>query len=158
MAFIADEQMVQTFAANAADESFTYGIGTRGTKRRFDDINLGASDRCGKVLTVFLVIIADEVLGAFSERGGFSQLLGDPFVCWVTGHADMDDPARAQLDDHKREQPANPHVGDLNEVARPDILSVIVQERLPGLARRAWWSDLIDCSSVLSWLLYGRPC
>jgi len=32
----------------------------------------------------------------------------------------------------------------LYEVTRPDVLGVIVQERLPGLARRAWWADLME--------------
>src|SRR5947209_7527360 len=119
MAFIADEQMIQTLAANAADKSFTNRVGARGTKRCFDDLNLGTSGHRGKVRTVFLVVIADQVLGTLSEWGGFSQLLSHPFVGGVPGHADVDDPARAQLDDHKREQRPKPHVGNLNEVTRP---------------------------------------
>ena len=54
MAFIADEQMIQTLAANAADKAFTNRVGARGTKRCFDDLNLGTSDDGGKVLTIFL--------------------------------------------------------------------------------------------------------
>src|SRR5258706_11243113 len=103
MAFIADEQMIQTLAANATDKSFTDRVGARGTKRCFDDVNLGTSGYCGKVLTVFLVIIADQRLGTLPERGGFAQLLSHPFVRRVTSHADVDDPARTQLDDHKSE-------------------------------------------------------
>src|SRR3954447_3926285 len=94
MAFIADEQMVQTLAANAADKAFTNRVGARGTIRCFDDLNLRASSDGGKMLTVFLVIITDQMLGTLPERGGFTQLLSDPFVGGVTGHADVDHPAR----------------------------------------------------------------
>src|SRR5690349_10478807 len=85
VAFIADQQMIQTLAANAADKSFTYRVRARSTKRRFNDINLGASGHCGKMLTIFLVIIAHQMLGTLPEWGGFSQLLSHPFVGGVTG-------------------------------------------------------------------------
>jgi hypothetical protein len=71
MAFIADEQVIQTLTANAADIPFTNRVGARGTIRCFDDLNLGTCGRSGKMLTIFLIIITDQMLGTFTERGGF---------------------------------------------------------------------------------------
>ena len=70
----------------------------RGAKRGSDDVNLGASSDRGKVWTLFLIVIADQMLGTLSERGGFPQLLSDPFIGGVTGHADVDDPTRTMTE------------------------------------------------------------
>jgi hypothetical protein len=47
--------------------------------------------------------------------------------------ADVDDPPCPQLGDDEREERPEPDIGNLHEIAGPDLADVVAQERRPGL-------------------------
>ena len=83
----------------------------------------------------------DQVPRRYAEGRGLAQLLGSPGVGGLARDAHMDDAARGELDDEEGEQGPEAEVGELEEVAGPDLAGVGAQERGPGLPARAWRAD-----------------
>lgn len=54
----------------------------------------------------------------------------------------MDNLARAEFSDDEGEERLEEHVRQLQEVAGPDVVGVIPEERGPCLTRRFWWAPL----------------
>ncbi len=55
----------------------------------------------------------------------------------------MHDAPRAKLSDEEREQGAEQGIMELEEIAGPDLPSVILKECCPGLTMRTWWPSLL---------------
>ncbi len=136
------DHVIQALAADRAEEPFAIGIGTRGVKGRLEDRNPGSFGDCGKVHPKLDVVVADQIPGRKSEGRRLAQLLRQPGIGRLARDGGMDNPARSELDDEKREQVAEPDVGQLQEVTRPDGRSLIVDERRPGLLTRPGTGDL----------------
>lgn len=66
-------------------------------------------------------------------RRGFAELLGNPGISRMTSHANMDDFSALQLDDEEGKERAEEEVGDRQEVARPDVVCMVLQEGRPCL-------------------------
>ena len=62
------------------------------------------------------------------------QLVRGLLARWSSSHPDMCDLARAQVDDEESEDRAKPDIVGLDEVAGPDLICVVAQERRPVLA------------------------
>ena len=82
------------------------------------------------------VVVADQEARALPERGGLAELPGHPGVRGMARHPDVDDAPGAERDDEIREQRAVAQVGDVEEIAGPDVLGVIAQEGAPRLPSR----------------------
>jgi hypothetical protein len=95
------------------------------------------------------VIVPDQESWLYTKWRGFPQLLCYPCVCWVSGDAEMDHTARAQLDNDAHEQGAAQKIVCLQEVAGPYLSGVVAQEGpavLLGRARRAHLLEVFsDC-------------
>ena len=50
----------------------------------------------------------------------------------------MDDSPRVQIDDEEGKQRTKEKVGDLQEITRPDVFGMRVQEGGPGLSSWSW--------------------
>jgi hypothetical protein len=96
---IENEEMVETFAPNTADEPFTNCIGFR--RSDWGSKNLYLSGSMEEVETILFVIIADQKFGTFSEGRGFTELLRNPSIRGCPRYTKMDDPPRVQLNDKK---------------------------------------------------------
>jgi hypothetical protein len=94
------------------------------------------------------VVISDQQLGRHSKWRRFPQLLGDPGIGQVAGHGDMDDISAPQLDDKEGKERTEEEICDEHEVARPDLMRVVVQEGAPALRSRT-------CRLVAHVLLHG---
>jgi hypothetical protein len=72
--------------------------------------------------------------GPSPKRRRVSELLGDPRGAGVAGHGDVHDLARAGLDEKEREDGLEPDVVELQEVARPGLMKMVLEERRPALS------------------------
>jgi hypothetical protein len=66
------QQLIQTLAPHGTDEPFADGVGFGGADRGPQDFHLGSDGNRGNRLPIFLIVIADERLGALLEQRGFA--------------------------------------------------------------------------------------
>ena len=62
------------------------------------------------------------------------SLLGHPGIGRVARHPEVHHPARPQFDDEEDEDRAKEQIVRLNEIARPHVVSVVLDEGRPGLS------------------------
>src|SRR5258706_13387175 len=80
----------------------------------------------GKMLTILLVVVADQVARALPERGGVAQLLSDPGVARMRRDTDLNHPPRANFDNDERIQLAKDQAGDLHKITGAYRVGMIV--------------------------------
>ena len=83
--------------------------------------------------------------GVWPYGVGSRELLGDPGIGGMTGHANMNDFSALQLDNEEGKERAKEQVDDRQEVAGPHVVCMVVQEGAPGLSRRAgaWMAHIL---------------
>src|SRR5947207_1237391 len=99
-------------------------------------------------------MITNKVFRSGAKRAGFAELLSYPSFIGGARDANMHHPTRAELDNEEGIQLAKEQIGHGQEVAGPDIGSVVVQKRAPGLTRRTWQPGL---THVLLNGAFGHP-
>ena len=128
-----DEQMVEALPSHTAQEALADGIGTWSMIRRFEHLDTTRLGNPREGHAKLAIVITDEVLWPYTKGGGFPQLLRGPSIRGRTCDADVDHSAGVQFDNEEGEQRAEEEIGDREEVAGPDLLSMGVEEGLPGL-------------------------
>src|SRR5215472_10581976 len=129
-----DEQVIETLAPHTAQKAFTDGIGPWRVIGRFQDLNAAGLGNPRESHPKLAIIISDEVLWPYTKGSGFPQLLRGPSIRGRSCDADVDHSAGVQFDNEEGEQRAEEEIGDREEVAGPDLLSMGVEEGLPGLS------------------------
>ena len=76
----------------------------------------------------------DEGAGSLVKRRCLSQLVSDPLIGWMPGHPDVNNVPRPELNEKEGKQGTKPEIGDLKDVARLDLMGVVVEEGGPALA------------------------
>jgi hypothetical protein len=84
-------------------------------------------------------VVVDQEPRPDALRRRLAELLRHPDVGRRARDADVDHPARSQLDHEEREHWAKEEVGELEEIARPGLAAVVAQEGRPPLAGGARW-------------------
>jgi len=144
--FVQDEEVVEAHAPNAADKPLADGVRVGCSNGCAQHLDAAPRRDTGERRPIPGVVVADRDARRPTERRGLAHLLGDPGVGRVSRHADLDDPPRAEIDDKEGEERAEAQVDDRQEVTRPDVMSVVMQERRPRLvlwARRAHAADAL---------------
>jgi hypothetical protein len=85
------QQVIQTFSTDGTDEAFADGIGFGGADRRPQDFNLGTGGNSGKMVSIFLVIVSNEIFGPLLERSRLAELLRHPSVRRMSRDAHLND-------------------------------------------------------------------
>ncbi len=137
-----DHDVVETFTPDAAKQSLTDGIRSWCFDRRSQYLDPAAQRDSLEVLTILRVIIPDQVVGRLAEGCRRTQLLSNPLVTRRPCHADMHDPSRAQFHDDKGTQRPKEDIRELQEVAGPAVIGVILEEGCPRLTMPSWWPDV----------------
>src|SRR5215469_4990198 len=143
---VKDEQVIETLATHTAQKAFTDGIGPWCMVGRLQDLAAAGCGHARKTRSKFAITIANEILRRLSIRGCLSQLLCGPGIGRRASDPHMDDSARVQKGVEEGKQRTEKESGDRQEVTRPDLLGMGVQERLPGLCM---WSCGAHSSHVL---------
>ncbi len=80
-----------------------------------------------------IIPIANEESRSLCERCGIAELLRRPRAGGRTCNGPVHDFASAEIDDEESEYGPEPDVVGLDEVARPDVLGVVLEEGCPAL-------------------------
>jgi hypothetical protein len=129
-----DQDVVETLAAEAAEEAFADSIHVGRFRRDREHVDARAVGGGGKVAAEFAVVVPDQKPRGLLVGCGLPQLLGDPGVGWGAGDVDMHDFTTGMPDDDEGEERAEPGVLELEEVAGPDLGGVVPEKCPPGLA------------------------
>src|SRR3712207_2445265 len=109
-----DQDMIQTFAPHAAEQPLTDRVGPWCCNRRPEHRNPGSHGDRSEALTVFRIVVTNQLLRRVPKWCGLAQLLGDPCVRWCSCDTDLHAASRAKLGDEKREERPEEDVGDLD--------------------------------------------
>ena len=129
-----DEQVIETLSPHTAQKAFTDGIGARSVIRCFQDLDAAGGCHARETGSKLAVTIPNEILRPLSKRSRFPQLLCGPGIGRRASDAHMDDSPRVQIDDEEGKQRTKEKVGDLQEITRPHVFGMRVQEGSPGLS------------------------
>ena len=133
-----DQQVVEAFAAQRADEAFGDRVGPRRPDWGADDADVGAGEHGVEGGGELAVPVADqepELLGAVAEvHEQVAGLLGDPGAGGVGGDPGDVHAAAAVLDHHEDVEAAQEDGVDVGEVDREDRVGLRGEELSPGRA------------------------
>lgn len=135
MVFVEHDHMIETLAAERADDPFGVGIlprRSRGGDHRFDAQVL---DALLDVDTEYRIAVAEKVTGCFVPGERFDDLLSCPLSCWVSGHVEVDHFSAVVAKDQKTVQEAKGERWHGEEIDGHDIADVVVEKRPPVLGR-----------------------
>ena len=90
LTFVEDEEVIQALPADTAEEALAARIGSGGTDRSLENCDASRCGNASQLGTVRAVVIAHAGARCLSKRGGFTEVLGDPFVGRMPGHPDVD--------------------------------------------------------------------
>ena len=128
-----DQQVVQALLSHAPQETFADGIGSGRMIRGFENFNGACGRHLSKARPEFAIVITNQVLWHLPIGSGFSQLLCYPGIGRGPGDSDMDDPSCPEFDEEERKERSKEEIGDLQEVARPDLRGMSAQKGCPRL-------------------------
>jgi len=132
-----DKHMIQALSPHTSQKAFTDGIGARGVKRRFEQLDATRCCNSSETAAKLAIVIANEILRRLSIRSRLSQLLCGPSVSRRPCHTNVDHSARLEFDDEECKERAKKQIGHLQEIAGPHVFCVIAQKRRPVLSSRS---------------------
>ena len=124
--FMQNQQMIETLTSYASQETFTESVGSRGMKWCPQELDSCPAHHAGKARTELAVVVTDQEPRRLPKGCCFSELLGDPGIGGMAGHGNMHDFSALQLNDKEGKEGAKEEVSDRQEVARPDLVRMIV--------------------------------
>jgi hypothetical protein len=128
-----DHQVIKAFLSHAPQEPLTDRIGSRGMIRGFEHLDATCRRHPSKARPKFGIVIPNQVLWHLTIGRGFSELLRHPGIAWRSCHSHMDDLARLQFDEEEGKKRSKEEIGDLEEIAGPDLCGVVAQKGRPLL-------------------------
>lgn len=121
---IQDQQVIEALTPDTAEEALTDGIGTRGVRGCFENLDATCLGNPCEGHPKRAIIIPDEILRTRAIGGGLPKLLRCPSIGGRSCHADMDHFAGVQFDNEEGEQRVEEEISDRQEVASPDLLGM----------------------------------
>lgn len=136
--FSHDEDVVEDFAPDAADDALAVGVHPRGPRCTLDHVQiLGFEERveCLAVLAVSIAQQEPQGLRSHAEVGGeIPRLLDGPVPGRVAGHPSDVQAPRAVFEEGQRVQPSAECGVDVEEVCSDDAFGLGGEELVPGWA------------------------
>ena len=77
-------------------------------------------------------MVTDQIAWPLSAGRCFPELLSDPGIRGIPGHAKVNEASRAQLDDDEQEYASEEDVIGLKEITGPDLPGMVAEEGCPG--------------------------
>jgi len=142
VALVDDEDPVEEFSADAADEPLGDRVGSWGSNWRFDHLASGGSEdriEAGGELAVAVPDEEAEVLhGVVEVHREIPGLLGQPRPGGVRGDAEDVDLAGGVVDDEERVEPGQGDGVEVEQVAGQDGVALGSEELCPGRPGSLW--------------------
>jgi hypothetical protein len=107
-----DEQVIEAFPTHGTDKAFADSIGPERFNGGGDHVNMSTRRDSSEMHPILVVVIADQMLGPLTKGRRLAQLLSGPLVGRMARDADVNHPARTQLNGDEDKQRAEEHVGD----------------------------------------------
>jgi hypothetical protein len=117
-----NDDVIQTLAPYAANESFTNGINQGRPNRRTQYFHPCSFRNAIELSPELVVIIANDELGPFTEWRDVPKLLGRPFRSGRTSGANVHNALRIDIDDEERKDGSKPDIIGLQEIAGPHCM------------------------------------
>src|ERR1022692_1650235 len=137
MSLVEEEDVVEKFAAQGADEALGDRVHVGRTDGALDDADASAAGGTVEGSSELVVAVADQKSGRRGLHGGVANLLCRPRLVGAAGSGDVHHLAGALVDEEEQEQRPEQEVVGLDEVAAPDVLRMVLNEGGPGLASGA---------------------
>ena len=118
--------MVEALTSGTAQEALADRIRSRGVIRRCENLDATRLGNPREDHPKLGIVIMDEALRPHIKGGGFTKLLGGPSIRRRSCDAHVNHSARVQFDQEEGVQRTEEEIGDRQEVARPDLLSMRV--------------------------------
>ena len=147
------DHVVQTFAADGADQALDEGILPRGARRNELLFQSEAQRPLHEFQTVDAIAIAEQIAGWLGVGKRLGQLLCRPSSRGRIGNIEMQDFAALMRQDQEDIEDAEGGGRDDKEIHRDEVLGVVVEEGLPGLVAAAGSGAILadggirDCNS-----------
>ena len=136
MSLVDDQDAVEEFAADGADEAFGDRVGPRRAHRCPDDLDVDGGEDGVEGRGELGVAVADQEpeapAGVVEVHGQVAGLLGQPRAGRVRGDAEDVYAAGGVLDDEERVQPVQGDGVEVEQVAGQDPVRLGAQELGPG--------------------------
>ena len=129
MRLVDDQEAVEQFAADGADEAFGDRVRSRCAHRRLDDLD---DDGGGELVVVVADQEPERPVGVVEVHEQVAGLLGQPRSGRVRGDAQDVHSAGGVLDDEERVEPVQRDRVAMEQVAGQDRLGLRVEELGPG--------------------------
>jgi len=133
VAFAENQNVIQTLAADRADEPLREGILPRAVRSREDFLDPHALHSVAKLLAVDLVTVAQEIGGRGVVREGVHDRLSDPVRGGVLSHVEVDDAPAVVSEHDENKENAQARGGHREEIEGAQIADMVGEERPPGL-------------------------
>ena len=132
--FTEDDQVVQAFAPDRADDSLGVGVLPGGLGRSEDLPDTDSPDDPAELVAVCTIPIPQQVSGLGLLSGeGLPDLLGGPRGGGMSGDVEMEDTPAVMRQDDEAEEQAEDGGGDDEEIAGGGSAKVIAKKGAPGL-------------------------
>ena len=129
-----DQDVIETFSPYASQKPFADRVGFRSAVGRFQDFNSASLRYSRESFPIFAIPIANPKARRLAEWCSLAELLRDPDISRMSRHAKVNDTPRSPFDDEEEIPLSKEEVDNRQEIAGPNILGVILQERRPVLA------------------------
>ena len=142
VALVDDQDAVEEFATNRADEAFGDRVGARCLHRRLDDFDVDGGEDGVEGGVELCVAVADEEpessTGVLEVHEQVAGLLGEPGCGGVGGDAEDVHATAGVLDDEEDVEPVRGDRVEVEQVAGEDAVGLRSQELRPGRSGSAW--------------------
>src|SRR5437016_1496928 len=136
VSFAQDDDMIETLAADRADEPLGVGVLPRAGGRRQHFKNPHALQPLPEHVTVDAVAIAKEIGRRGVVREGIDDLLGGPGGGRMLGHVEVDDAPAVVSEHDENKKDAQARGWHREEIEGDQIADMVGEERPPGLRRQ----------------------
>ena len=133
---VEDDEMVQTFPSDRANEALAIRILPRGMRSGEHLVNPHGMGGCRERLTINSVAIAQQVAWCTIPGKGLHQLPGRPFCGGMRSYTKVKESAAIMRQNQKNEEQTERRRGNHKEVCRDQFPGMILQEGPPVL--RGW--------------------
>ena len=103
MFFADDQNVVEAFAAYAAEKPLADPVAVRRGWWRFDDGSSSAGRHAVEEMAELAIVVSDEEPWSVLEGHCFSKLLSGPLVRWLSCDVEVDDFTTVEVENEERE-------------------------------------------------------
>ena len=153
---VKDQDMIKAFLSHTPHEAFADRIGSWNMIGCFENLNRTCCSYTSEAGPKFAIIITNQIRRCLPIGRGFPKLLRHPGIAWRSYHSHMDDLARLQFDEEEGKKRSKEEIGDLEEVAGPDLCGVVARDRSTTSDLVAAVSERVSCTS--GWFACTHGC